>query len=300
MKKIIVGSRGSKLALKYAELAINEIKKITDVYIEHKKINTTGDLILDKRTSEIGGKGEFIKNIEKELLNENIDIAVHSLKDMPSLETEGLKLNCFLKRNNPQDVLISKNNFKLEELKKNSIVGTSSLRREFQTKHIRPDLKFKLIRGNIDTRIRKLENEDYDAIILARAGLEVLSFKEKITEIFDCENVIPSAGQGIIALQSRINDLEINNILKKINHHQTSIEANVERNVLKFIDGDCNTAVGIYSNIKNNKVGVVAELFSIDGKRKYKCSLEGLVSDAEGIASKVGKNLKDQIEKKKL
>ena len=155
-KKIIIGTRGSKLAIKYAELAIKEIKKFYNGKIELKRIITRGDKILNYRTSDIGGKGEFIKNIERELIAKKIDIAVHSLKDVPYKETNGLIINSFLKRNSANDVLISRKNLKFEKLKKKSIIGTSSYRREFQFKLIRPDLKFKLIRGNIDSRLKKL------------------------------------------------------------------------------------------------------------------------------------------------
>ena len=142
MEKLIIGSRGSKLATKYAEIAKKAFLKELDIEIEIKKITTEGDLVLDRRTSEIGGKGEFIKNIEKELLTKNIDVAVHSLKDVPSIKTKGLMMGCFLKRNDPQEVLINKENLTLNKIKKNSVIGTSSLRREFQLKHLRPDLKF--------------------------------------------------------------------------------------------------------------------------------------------------------------
>ena len=155
-KKIIIGARGSKLAVKYAELAIRKIKKFYNGKIELKKIVTKGDRILNRRTSDIGGKGEFVKNIEKELIAKKIDIAVHSLKDIPYKETPGLIIKTFLKRNSPREVLISRKNLSFEKLKKNSIIGTSSFRREFQLKMMRPDLKFKLIRGNIDSRIKKI------------------------------------------------------------------------------------------------------------------------------------------------
>ena len=203
MEKLIIGSRGSKLALKYAEIAKKAFLNELDIKIEIKKITTDGDLVLDRRTSEIGGKGEFIKNIEKELISKKIDVAVHSLKDIPSVKTKGLKIECFLKRNDPQEVLINKENLTLDKIKKNSVIGTSSLRREFQLKHLRPDLLFKLIRGNIDTRIKKLDEDQYDSIILAKAGLLSLSIENRISEVFECKKIVPPAGQGTIILQSR-------------------------------------------------------------------------------------------------
>ena len=296
MEKLIIGSRGSKLALKYAEIAKKAFLKELDIEIEIKKITTEGDLILDRRTSEIGGKGEFIKNIEKELISKNIDIAVHSLKDVPSIKTKGLKMECFLKRNDPQEVLINKENLTLDKIKKNSVIGTSSLRREFQLKHLRPDLKFKLIRGNIDTRIKKLDEDQYDSIILAKAGLLSLSIENRISEVFECEKIVPPAGQGTIVLQSREDDDKINSVLSKINHFETSIEAKVERKILNVLEGDCNTAAGIYANIKGKNVNIIAELFSNNGDKKFTYKDECKIEEALKIAEKAGNDLKKQFE----
>ena len=295
MEKLIIGSRGSKLALKYAEIAKKAFLKELDIEIEIKKITTEGDLILDRRTSEIGGKGEFIKNIEKELISKNIDVAVHSLKDVPSIKTKGLKMECFLKRNDPQEVLINKANLTLDKIKKNSVIGTSSLRREFQLKHLRPDLKFKLIRGNIDTRIKKLDEDQYDSIILAKAGLVSLSIENRISEVFECSKIVPPAGQGTIVLQSREDDNKINSILSKINHFETSIEAKVERKILSVLEGDCNTAAGIYANIKGKNVNIMAELFSDNGDKKFTYKDECKIEEALKIAEKAGNDLKKQF-----
>ena len=296
MEKIIIGSRGSKLALKYAEIAKKAFLKELDIEIEIKKITTEGDLVLDRRTSEIGGKGEFIKNIEKELINKSIDVAVHSLKDVPSIKTKGLKIDCFLKRNDPQEVLINKENLKLDKIKKNSVIGTSSLRREFQLKHLRPDLNFKLIRGNIDTRIKKLDEDQYDSIILAKAGLMSLSLENRISEVFECKKIVPPAGQGTIVIQSREDDDKLNSILSKINHFETSIEAKVERKILGVLEGDCNTAAGIYANVNGKNVNVIAELFSDDGNKKFTYKDECKIEEALKIAVKAGNNLKKQFE----
>ena len=209
-KKIIIGSRGSKLALIYAERARAKILKFCPE-VEIKKITTTGDINQKDRLSEIGGKGLFSKQIENELLNEKIDIAVHALKDMPSDETEDLLTNCFLERNDPREVLISHNNDLIKDLKPNSIVGTSSFRREFQLKKIRSDLNYKLIRGNVDTRIKKLNEKLYDAIILSYAGIQSLKLDKNISQIFSTREIIPSVGQGVVTLQCRKNDSEIIN-----------------------------------------------------------------------------------------
>ena len=217
--KIIIGSRGSKLALLYAQKAKDKIienTKLSNDDILIKSITTKGDEIKETRLSEVGGKGLFSSNIEKELQLKNIDIAVHALKDMPANETQGLRTDTFLKRNDPREILITNDNKKLKELNSKSTIGTSSYRREFQIKKIRPDLVCKLIRGNVDTRIRKLKEGMYDAIILSYAGIKFLKLENKISEIFSAEEIIPSVGQGIIALQCREGDKEIISILNKI------------------------------------------------------------------------------------
>jgi len=272
-KKIIIGSRGSKLALVYAERAkvkvlnISPSFEIDDVLI--KKITTKGDIIQDIRLSEVGGKGLFSKTIEDELLNGKIDIAVHALKDMPSHETKGLITNCFLERNDPREILISKNNKKIKDLASNAIVGTSSFRREFQLKKIRQDLNYKLIRGNVDTRIKKLNDGSFDAIILSYAGIQSLNLEDKISQTFSTSEIIPSAGQGVVALQCRDNDKNMIELLEKINHQPTHNCVLAERNVLKILDGDCETAVGAIAKINEENISLEAELFSLDGKERF-------------------------------
>ena len=246
-KKITIGSRGSKLALLYAQKAKDTIVKVTnlrDEDVQIKSISTKGDQVQDTRLSEIGGKGLFSSNIEKELQDKNIDIAIHALKDLPAIETNGLITDTFLERTDPREILISENKKKLRELKSKAIIGTSSFRREYQIKKIRPDINCKLIRGNVDTRLKKLKDGLYNAIILSYAGIKYLELEKEISEIFSAEEIIPSAGQGIIALQCREDDQEIISILKRINHTKTYQRAHAERNILKVLEGDCETAVG--------------------------------------------------------
>ncbi len=292
--KIIIGSRSSKLALIYANKAVEEISKNFKGEIVVKKIRTTGDNKLDVRLSELGGKGLFSKNIENELLNKNIDLAVHALKDLPSTETEGLLTNCFLKRNYPNEVIISNSKKNLNELVPGSIVGTSSYRREFQLKKIRKDLNFKLIRGNVDTRIKKLKNGEYDAIVLSKAGLISLNLEKEITYEFSNKELIPCAGQGTIAIQCRKDDHKMIEFLKKINHDETSIGVKAEREVLKVLDGDCETAVGAISKIQNNKITIKGELFSLDGNRRYYHEVICDLKDAYIGGNEVGKKLKEK------
>ena len=299
-KKIIIGSRGSKLALIYAEKAKEKILKVSKELnvesVEIKKITTAGDLNQKDRLSEIGGKGLFSNKIEKELLENKIDIAVHALKDMPSDETEGLLTNCFLERNDPREVLISKNKIKFKDLSQNSIIGTSSFRREFQLKNKRKDLNYKLIRGNVDTRIKKLSENLYDAIVLSYAGINFLNLNQNISEIFSTEEIIPSAGQGVIALQCKSDDLHIKNILKKINDEKTFYGVQAERNVLKVLEGDCETAVGAISEINNGNITLKGELFSLDGKERFYCKSSKDIKHAAELGIEIGENLKKQSE----
>ena len=295
-KKIIIGSRGSKLALIYAERAKSEIMKFAQISgieeVEIKSITTTGDTIQNTRLSDYGGKGLFSKTIEDELLRKKIDIAVHALKDMPSDETEGLITNCFLERNDPREILISKDNKHIKDLASNSIVGTSSLRREFQLKKIRKDLNYKLIRGNVDTRIKKLNDNLYDAIILSYAGIQSLNLDKNISQIFSTSEIIPSAGQGVIALQCKENNQELIKLLNKVNHQSTQNCVQAERNVLKILEGDCETAVGAFAKIDKDNISLEAELFSLDGKERfyYKASKE--LKLASELGEEAGKILK--------
>ena len=292
--KFIIGTRGSQLAQIYTEKVINHLKKISSTHIETKKIVTSGDENQKDRLSNIGGKGLFSKKIEIELINNNIDIAVHALKDMPSIETEGLITNFYLKRNSPNEILISNDNINFLDLKPNSIIGTSSYRREYQLKSIRSDLNYKLIRGNVDTRIKKLENGDYDAILLSKAGIEALGLTNKITHEFNTEELIPCAGQGIIAIQCRENDQEIINILEKINDDQSRIIANAERKILKILEGDCDTAVGVYAKIDKDLVNIKAELFSVDGKQRFFVEESENKTMVKDLSIKIGEKLKSE------
>ena len=288
---IIIGSRGSKLAIIYAERVKSEISKFYSGKIEIKKIITSGDQNQNERLSSMGGKGMFSTDIEKELLENKIDIAVHALKDMPSADTIGLTTNCFLKRNSPNEILISKN-LKFNELKQGSVIGTSSFRREYQLKNVRADLVYKLIRGNVDTRIKKLENNEYDAIILSKAGIDSLNLQNKITDEFDVAKLVPCAGQGIIAIQCNENNQDILRLIEKINDKQTRIIANTEREVLKILEGDCDTAIGVFAMIKNNKIELTAELFSVDGKSRFFIKEDDDIENHMILAKKIAGDLK--------
>ena len=288
---LIIGSRGSKLARIYAEKA----KALLNKEVIIKEIETKGDQLKDVRLSEAGGKGLFSKKIEEELLSKKIDIAVHALKDMPTEETEGLLTNCFLERNDPREILISRDNKHLKDLAPNSIIGTSSFRREFQLKRIREDLNCKLIRGNVDTRIRKLNEGLFDAIILSYAGIQSLGLENKISQTFSTSEMIPCAGQGVIALQCRNNDKEIIELLKSVNHTATHNCVKAERNVLKVIEGDCDTAVGVFASIDDNTINLEAELFSPDGKDRFYSKSFKSIDKAADLGIEIGHLLKSSV-----
>ena len=291
--KITIGTRGSKLSLAYAGRVkdlILQFNLLNADKIVIETIKTSGDLFQNKNISEIGGKNLFCKEIEDKLIKKEIDIAVHSLKDMDSIETNGLIIQAYIKRNDPRESLVSKKFENLSDLK-NGKIGSSSRRRELQLKLINKNLKVQTIRGNIDTRIRKVENGEYDGTILALAGLKTLNLENYIKQVFSVEDFIPTAGQGIIAAQCREKDEKIKNILKKINHSETEKCALAERNFLKTIGGDCDTAVGCSANLNKDKIDIKAQLFSDDGKKVFNVIKSGKSSEPELLGKLAGEEI---------
>ena len=294
-KKFIIGSRGSKLSLAYS----NHVKKLLlqsnsgfiDASIEIKVIKTSGDIHKDKKISDIGGKGVFSKQIEEELLESKIDLAVHSLKDLPSKMTKGLCVNAVVKRNDPRDAFLSYTSESFFKMKPNSKVGTSSFRRKAQLNVLRNDINVVYMRGNIDTRINKLKKKEYDAIVLSLAGLKMLNLENEVKEIFSDKKMLPAVGQGAIALQCRTTDKKTLNILSTINHEDSYICIQAERALLEAIEGDCDTAVGALAKLSNNKIFLKSELFSNDGSKKFIAESSGNINEATQIGYKVGKDL---------
>ena len=292
MKKIIIGARGSKLSLAYVSRVKSLIlENSQDVDIHIKTIKTSGDIHQDIKLSKIGGKNLFCKEIEENLISNNIDIAVHSLKDMESVEHEDLMIGAFIKRNDPRDTLISKKIKKLSELNNNIIVGSSSRRRELQLKKINKNISVVNLRGNIDTRIQKVEEKKLDAIILAAAGIKSLNLEKKISLIFGTNEMLPAIGQGIIAVQCRKRDNFIKNIIQKINDKETSLCATAERKMLQTIGGDCETAVGGLAEIDNNNLKLKAQLFSDLGDESFEYEFIGRDIEASHVGKTVGEKL---------
>ena len=295
MKKITIGARGSKLSLAYVEkvkrLILEKSKNLKEDDFVIKKIKTSGDIHSNTKLSEIGGKNLFCKEIEENLLKNNIDIAVHSLKDMESEQNEALTIAAFVKRNDPRDVLICNKIQNLNELSQGAKIGSSSRRRELQLKKINQNVLVLNIRGNIDTRIKKLEEKKLDAIILAAAGVKSLNLENKIGMVFDENDVLPAVGQGIIAVQCRKDDETIKNIIKKINDTETSFCAIAERKMLQTIGGDCETAVGGLAKIIDNNLILKAQLFSDLGDQSFDYEFSGRDVDALNIGKTVRERL---------
>ena len=294
-RKIIIGARGSKLSLVYAEhvkrLLLQANSQFPPESIEIKIIKTTGDIFHNKQISEIGGKGVFSKQIEEELLACQIDLAVHSFKDLPSIMTNNLCVKAVVKRNDPRDAFLSLSNNSLFDLKPNAKIGTSSLRRKAQLNFLRSDLNIISMRGNIDTRINKLKNKLFDGIVLSLAGIQMLKMDRMVKEVFSTDQMLPAIAQGIIALQTRIQDKKILNLISKINDKETFCCAESERGILEAIGGDCNTAVGGIAKLLGKKIYLRSELFSDDGKKRFVVENSGPIKEAKKIGYKVGKEL---------
>ena len=292
MKKIIIGARGSKLSLAYVSKVKNLILESSkDVDIHIKTIKTSGDIHQNIKLSEVGGKNLFCKEIEENLIKNNIDIAVHSLKDMESVEHEDLMIGAYIKRNDPRDVLVSSKIKKINELKNKIIIGSSSRRRELQLKKLNKNISVVNIRGNIDTRIKKLEEKKIDAIILAAAGIKSLNLEKKIGLTFETNEILPAVGQGIIAVQCRKNDKLIYDIIKKINDKETSLCAKAQQKNQQTIGSDCETAIGGLAEISNSNLKLKAQLFSDFGEDIFNYELIGRNLDALHIGKSVGEKL---------
>ena len=295
MKKITIGARGSKLSLAYVEkvksLLIEQSKDLKETDFVIKTIKTSGDINSNIKLSEIGGKNLFCKEIEDQLLKKNIDIAVHSLKDMETEQNGNLIIGAYVKRNDPRDVLVCNKINNFNDLPKGAKIGTSSRRRELQLKKINKNVLILSIRGNIDTRIQKIKDQTLDAIVLAAAGIKSLNLENKIGLVFDMNEILPAVGQGIIAVQCRKDDEPIRGIIKKINDIETSLCATAEKKMLQTIGGDCETAIGGFAKVTNDKLELKAQLFSDKGDESFDYKFTGRNTDASNIGKTVGEQL---------
>ncbi|HEB32475.1 MAG TPA: hydroxymethylbilane synthase [Spirochaetes bacterium] len=293
-KKIKIGTRGSKLALIQAEKVRDIlIEEFPELNFELVIIKTKGDKILDSPLSKLNDKGLFTKELEKSLLKNETDLAVHSLKDLPTEFPENLTLGAVLERGEVRDVIISRSRKKLQDLTGSDVFGTSSLRRRAQLLHYNSSFRIKDIRGNVDTRLKKLEEGFCDVLILAGAGVQRSGYSEKITEYIDPEIVMPSVSQGIIGIEFRMNDVFINGILRKINHKKSFITASAERTFLRTIEGGCQVPCGCISTVSENTFSIKGMISDLEGREVIKKSLAGPLERADKIAGDLGKDILD-------
>ncbi len=293
-KKIKIGTRGSKLALIQAEKVRDIlIEEFPELNFELVIIKTKGDKILDSPLSKLNDKGLFTKELEKSLLKNETDLAVHSLKDLPTEFPENLTLGAVLERAEVRDVIISRSRKKLQDLTGSDVFGTSSLRRRAQLLHYNSSFRIKDIRGNVDTRLKKLEEGFCDVLILAGAGVQRSGYSEKITEYIDPEIVMPSVSQGIIGIEFRMDDVFINGILRKINHKKSFITASAERTFLRTIEGGCQVPCGCISTVSENTFSIKGMISDLEGREVIKKSLAGPLERADKIAGDLGKDILD-------
>lgn len=291
---IIIGSRGSELALWQSNFIKKEIeKKNKSVSVEIKLIKTKGDKILDVALSKIGDKGLFTKELEVELLNRNIDLAVHSLKDLQTDIPEGLKLAAVTKRHPVEDVLIAKKkNTTIHTLKEGAVVGTGSLRRRSQLLHLRPDIKIEELRGNVPTRIKKFLESDWDAIILARAGVERLGLKKHISSYIPTEDILPAVGQGALGLEIHCDNTLVEEILQSVHDEPTYQAAMAERAFLKALEGGCQVPIGAFAEVRPNGIYLDGIVGSIDGSITFRERLRGSKREPEKLGKLLAKDLR--------
>ena len=299
-KKIIIGSRQSPLARAQVDIFLKSLRLFFGLKyfskLEQKFFKTSGDKFLEKKISTIGNKGLFTKEIDEAQLNFKIDIGVHSLKDLPTKLPEGLIIGAVLKRDDPNDLIMTREKVQLKDLKKKAVVGTSSIRRAVQLKKLRPDLELKEIRGNVETRINKLKNGEYDAIILAYAGLKRLKIKEYYEKI-QIKEMIPSPGQGVIAIVIRKDD-DIFSLLEKLNDQKTLIESECERNFLSALDGSCKTPIGALASLEvktKSKILFHYMVASTDGKKFIKDKTYFDIDNYYKMSFNLGKKIKKML-----
>ncbi len=291
MNKIVIGTRASELALAQADRVKKTLQQKYDLTIEIKEIITQGDKILDKPLAEIEGKGVFLKEIEKALISGEIDLAVHSLKDVPTELPAGLKIACYLNREDPRDVLVAPGYRGLTDLPAGSTVATGSLRRQAQLKQRRPDLKVASIRGNVNTRLAKLEKEDFQGLILAAAGLKRLELTEVISCYLSPYDFLPAPGQGALAIEIREEDQDIFELLKRIEDPNTAIQVQAERKLLAALGGGCHVPIGCFARIKGEKISIIAMVGDPAGKSFCRQSKEGDKQNFVAVAEELAQEL---------
>jgi hydroxymethylbilane synthase len=291
-KQIRIGTRASALALWQAEWVKSELEKhYPGMTVTLTKIKTTGDKILDVPLAKVGGKGLFVKEIEEAMLENEIDIAVHSMKDVPTFFPDGLHLACITKREDARDALLSRNNVSFKDLPKGANVGTSSLRRQAQLMSLRPDFVIHQLRGNVGTRLQKLKEGKFDAIILAAAGVKRLGLEANVSEYLSPEISLPAIGQGALGIECRVDDRELNDMIAFFNHTDSRTCVTGERALLRRLEGGCQVPIACYGQMKNGKLTLIGLVGSVDGTRIVKDSIEGEPEKAEKLGVTLAEKL---------
>jgi hydroxymethylbilane synthase len=287
-----IGTRGSQLALYQANWVKDQLVRAhADLTVTLVKIKTTGDKIQDVPLAKIGGKGLFVKEIEEALLQRKIDLAVHSIKDVPTEFPEGLHLSAITKREDPRDVFISRSNIPLRDLPKGAKIGTSSLRRQAQLLHFRNDFEMIPLRGNLDTRLKKLETMNLDGIVLASAGVKRLGLEEKITEILPADLSLPAVGQGALGIETREEDKEVAKRIHFLNDPDSAIAVAAERAFLKRLEGGCQVPIAGFGRLNGGLLRIEGLVGTVDGKRLIRHHLEGPVEKAEALGTELAEIL---------
>ncbi|KIH75654.1 hydroxymethylbilane synthase [Geoalkalibacter ferrihydriticus] len=292
-KTLRIGTRASQLALWQANWVKSCLEqRYPDLEVTLTKIKTQGDRILDVPLAMVGGKGLFVKEIEEAMLRDEVDIAVHSMKDVPTVFPEGLALRCITEREDPRDILVLRPGVATwRELPQGARIGTSSLRRKSQMLHERPDLHMLDIRGNVETRLRKLTEEDLDGVVLASAGMKRLGFAARISEYLAPEVMLPAIGQGALGLESRVDDAEINALIDFFNHSETAYAVTAERALLRHLEGGCQVPIAAYGTVSGDQVRLTGLVASVDGRQFLKKTLSGPVAEAQALGVSLAEDL---------
>jgi hydroxymethylbilane synthase len=289
---IVLGTRGSKLAVQQSEWVQARLRVLApEVTVTLRRIQTSGDKILDVPLANIGGKGLFVKEIEEALLAGEIDLAVHSMKDVPTQLPKGLAILCVPQREDPRDALISRTGCTFKDLPHGAKVGTSSLRRQAQFLHARPDLKIEMLRGNLDTRLRKLREGLYDAIVLAVAGLRRLGWTHEITEYLDPHISLPAIGQGALGIEGRQDDVLVRSLLSRLDHPVTRVAVLAERALLDRLEGGCQVPIAAHATVSGTGLRLEGLVASVDGKEMIRDVVEGTTEHASDVGRQLAERL---------
>jgi hydroxymethylbilane synthase len=293
VKPLRIGTRGSKLALWQANYIRERVERDRGVSTEIVIIKTSGDKFASAAVAAIGGKGIFIKEIEEALLSGSVDLAVHSMKDVPTQTPLGLVFAAITEREDPRDCLVSHRGETLEKLPRNACIGTSSLRRQSQLRHFRADLGVADLRGNVDTRLRKVDEGGFDAIVVAKAGLDRLGFGEKITEVISPEIILPAVGQGALAIETREDSASLIEMLAAFDHPPTRAATTAERALLAELEGGCQVPLGAWARMENGSLQIEARVLAADGSECIERRANGSADDAEEIGRRLARELLD-------